>query len=148
LRLNNTEKKKVARPVKPIDWKLAEELMEAGCPGTEIASHFDMHPDTLYRRVEEEYGMGFTAFCSSKKATGESNIRLAQYRKAVKKQDNTMLIWLGKNRLGQKESQVDAYVHSDLEEKYMLMMNQLGSLQNAKTQQMQTPSDFPAIPPT
>ena len=92
----------MSRPEKPIDWKRVDLLLMAGCLGTEIASNFDMHPDTLYKRIEQEYGMGFTAYSSSKKQQGDSILRAKQYEKALEK-DNTMLIWLGKNRLGQKE---------------------------------------------
>lgn len=92
----------MARPEKPIDWKKVEEMLMANCHGTEISAYYDMHPDTFYRRVEEEYGMGFTAFSAEKKRKGDILLRQAQYSKAIKG-DNTMLIWLGKLRLDQKD---------------------------------------------
>jgi hypothetical protein len=92
------------RPVKPIDWKLVDTLLLAGCLGNEIASHFDMHPTTFYGRVEQQYGMSFTNYSSEKKSKGESLLRHKQYEVAMKG-DKTMLVWLGKNRLGQKETE-------------------------------------------
>lgn len=92
------------RPKKIVDWAKVDELLMAGCLGTEIAAHFDMHHDTFYRKVEEQYGIGFTAYSAEKKAQGDSLLRAAQYAKALglsDKGDNTLLIWLGKTRLGQ-----------------------------------------------
>lgn len=95
----------MSRPEKPINWEVVENLLIAGCLGTEIAAQFDMHPNTFYDRVEKQYNLSFTDYSSEKKCKGNSLIRAKQFEKAVKKGDNTMLIWLGKNRLGQKETQ-------------------------------------------
>ncbi len=95
------------RTEKIIDWNYVNELLEANCHGTEIAAHFDMHPSTFYRKVEEKYGMTFTQFSQEKKGKGDSLLRYQQYLKALGKSevgDNTLLIWLGKTRLQQKES--------------------------------------------
>lgn len=93
---------KAGRPPKPIDWNLVNELLEAGCSGPEIAPHFNIHSDTLYRQVENKYGMNFTTYATSFNKKGESSIRKKQYDKALKG-DNMMLIWLGKNRLKQAD---------------------------------------------
>lgn len=116
-------------PLIPIDWKRADELLEAGCLGTEIASFFGMHPETFYHRVEKEKGLGFTEYSSKRKATGEALIREAQYKKAIKKQDNTMLVWLGKQRLGQRENPGELEVSKETTEKYLELMQQFASLQ-------------------
>lgn len=92
------------RPVKPIDWKLVDTLLISGCLGNEIAAHFDMHPTTFYNRVEQQYGMSFTNYSSEKRSKGESLIRHKQFEVAMKG-DKTMLVWLGKNKLGQKETE-------------------------------------------
>src|SRR5271155_3981988 len=90
----------MSRPPKTIDWKKVDHLLMAGCTGTEISPHFDMGPDCFYDRVKEEYGMGFTHYCQLKRAQGDSLLRVKQFDKAIN-DDNTMLIWLGKHRLGQ-----------------------------------------------
>lgn len=100
----------MSRPEKPIDWKKVDELLMAGCMGTEIAAYFDMHQNTFYARVEQEYNVSFTQFSSEKKSKGESLLRAHQYAKALgltDKGDNTLLIWLGKNRLNQKDNKDD-----------------------------------------
>jgi hypothetical protein len=92
------------RPIKPIDWKLVDTLLMSGCTGTEIASHFDMAAKSFYIRVEQQYGMTFTDYSSEKRSRGESLLRHKQFEVAMKG-DKTMLVWLGKNRLGQKETE-------------------------------------------
>jgi len=93
---------KMGRPQKPIDWNLVNTLLQAGCTGTEIAANFHIHCDTFYRRVQEEFGVSFTIYAGEYEEKGKSKIRLAQFEKALEK-DNSMLIWVGKQRLGQRE---------------------------------------------
>lgn len=102
----------MSRPEKPIDWKLVDELLIAGCMGTEIAPHFDMHYETLYRRVEEKFGIGFTEYSRQKRAQGDACLRKVQYDKAMGG-DNTLLVWLGKNRLAQKESHQEVSISAE-----------------------------------
>ena len=97
------EKRKRSRPLIPIDWKKANELMIAGCHGTEVASYFGMHEDTFYRRVEDEFRVTFTAYLQEKKQIGQSLLRTKQFQKAMGG-DNTLLVWLGKVRLKQREN--------------------------------------------
>lgn len=93
----------MSRPEKIIDWELVDTLLIAGCLGTEIAANFDMHPNTFYDRVVQKYNMSFTQYSQEKRSVGDYLIRKAQFDKALEK-DNTMMIWLGKQRLGQKEN--------------------------------------------
>lgn len=96
----------MSRPAKEIDWDLVDELLIAGCLGTEIAPHFDLHPDTFYRRVEDKYSIGFTKYSAEKKSAGDSLLRKKQFDKALEG-DNSMLVWLGKNRMGQRDKPKD-----------------------------------------
>jgi hypothetical protein len=98
-------KRTIPKNVKHVDWEKVDEYLLAGCKGTEIAPHFNMHHDTFYRKVEEKHKVSFTAYAARKKEQGDSMLRKAQFDKAVKG-DNTMLIWLGKNRLKQREGEV------------------------------------------
>lgn len=90
------------RPLAVIDWEIVDELMEAGCTGVEIASYFGLYPDTLYARVEDKYKCGFSAYLHQKRSVGDALIRKTQFDVAIDK-DKTMLIWLGKQRLDQRE---------------------------------------------
>lgn len=92
------------------DWKKIDDLLMAGCLGTEIAGYLGIHPETLYRWVEEEKKMGFADYLLEKRSKGDSIIRAQQYAKALglsDKGDNTLLIWLGKNRLKQRDNHDD-----------------------------------------
>jgi len=85
-----------------IDYKEVEQLLLAQCKGTEIAAALGIHPDTLYRRVQEDKGMTFTEYARKFKAKGKNNIRVWQYEKA-QAGDGGMQIWLGKNYLEQSD---------------------------------------------
>lgn len=90
-------------PVKNIDWDLVDDLLVKGCTGTQIASRMGIHPDTLYDRCYNEKGTRFSEYAQQKREKGDTLLLEAQFNMAVKK-DRTMLIWLGKQRLGQKEN--------------------------------------------
>lgn len=98
------------RPDVKIDWVKLDEYLRAGCDGVSIASFIGCHPNTLYHRVMDKYGCDFSSYRAQKMAEGNDLIRLAQMNKALHSVDangnvgdNTMLIWLGKQRLDQKE---------------------------------------------
>lgn len=97
----------MVRPEAKIDWEKADEMLVAGSPGTEVAAFFGIHADTFYKRVEEKYNMGFSAYLQEKKSKGEALIRLHQFDKALgktKKGDTQLLMLLGRERLGQKDT--------------------------------------------
>lgn len=98
------EEGKSGRPEVTLDWKKIDYLIEAGCTGGEIAAQCGVHHDTIYRRVQQRYGESFTDYAARVRQKGDANIRVIQYQKALKG-DNNMLIWLGKNRLKQKDKE-------------------------------------------
>jgi hypothetical protein len=119
------------RPEKPIDWDLVDKYIMAGCLGTEIAPHFDVHVNTLYDRLLEKYNCNFTEYSRIKRCQGLSLIRYKQFEKALDG-DNTMLVWLGKNCLKQRENPESE--NTEMEEKKLeTALNLLKFLQN-KTQ--------------
>lgn len=121
----------MGRSEKKVDWKLVDTLLISGCNGTEIAAHFNMHHDTFYRKIEEEYKTSFTAYSQIKRQEGDSLLRHAQFQKAVQGKDNTMLIWLGKNRLKQSENP-DTVVNEDYRALFEAFMSQLGASQSER----------------
>lgn len=92
----------MAHPATLIDWKTVDRLLQAGCTGLQIAARFGIHPDTLYRACEEAYKVGFAAYSAEKRAHGETLLQEQQFALAMKG-NLGMLIWLGKQRLGQKD---------------------------------------------
>lgn len=121
----------MARPEKPVDWKLVDDLLICGCMGTEIAPHFNMHPDTFYNKVKDHYNMGFTEYSCQKKQEGDSFIRRKQFEKAIKG-DNMMLIWLGKNRLNQSDSPKQDSMLNNIAHQFDSLMSQIKETQDLK----------------
>lgn len=96
-------KKPRGYPPTPIDWDKVDRWLECGCLGTEVAASLGIHPDTLYNRCEEEKGIVFSAYSKEKKSSGDKLLRQKQMEIAMKG-DKTMLLWLGKQRLGQRDT--------------------------------------------
>ena len=122
----------MSRPPIPIDWKRVDELLEAGSLGNEIAGVFGMHQKTFYDRVVTDFGITFTEYSQPKRSKGDSIIRETQYLKAIghsKKGDNTMLIWLGKQRLNQRESIAEFTISEEALNPFTALMGQISNLQ-------------------
>lgn len=85
-----------------INRKLLDKYLEAGCTVKESAPHFGVHEDTLYRYIERETGMLSSDYAAQMRAKGDAILKVVQHEKALSG-DNTMLVWLGKNRLKQRD---------------------------------------------
>ena len=96
-------KKGAGRPIVKIDWSIVNSLLEADCEGTEIAAFLGIVPSTLYQRCLKDNKIIFSEYLQQKKAKGNSLLKAKQYESAVKDKNISMQIWLGKQRLGQKE---------------------------------------------
>lgn len=91
------------RPEIKLDWDAIDKSLKAGALGTEIAEIFGVHHDTLYNRCVKEKGMYFSDYAAKVRAKGKDIIRQKQFEKA-EAGDNTMLIWVGRTLVGQKET--------------------------------------------
>ena len=87
-------KKKVGRPKKELDTKLIERLSSIFCTNEEIASVVECHADTL--------ADNFSEYLKKGRDQGKTSLRRMQWEKA-QSGNTTMLIWLGKQMLGQKD---------------------------------------------
>ncbi len=96
------EKKSAGRPEIPINWKEVDNYLIAGCKGPEVAAAIGMHPGTFYDRCKSDKGMYFTDYAAEKRAKGNSMLLGKQFGVAMQG-DKAMLIWLGKQRLDQRE---------------------------------------------
>ena len=91
------KKKSVGRPKKyNLDTNQVEQLASFGCTDTEIASFFDISRTTLERNYEQYMTKG--------RESGKIRLRQMQWASA-KKGNVAMLIWLGKQLLGQSDKQ-------------------------------------------
>ena len=87
----------MARPKKyNIDTEQVEKLASFGCTNTEIASFFGCSTDLIRKSYSENLTKGRDA--------GKIRLRKLQWN-AAEKGNVTMLIWLGKQVLGQAEKQ-------------------------------------------
>lgn len=86
-----------------IDYKTLDKLCAIQCTGEECAAILGIDYDTLNRRLKEDGEGGFTDYYAQKAAGGKVSLRRKQYQKAVDEGNPAMLIWLGKQWLGQKE---------------------------------------------
>lgn len=84
------------RPKTPIDYAQVRKLARIQCTQEEIASVLDISVDTLQRdeKAMEIYGHWMNR--------GRMSVRRAQYR-AMLQGNQTMLVWLGKQYLGQRD---------------------------------------------
>lgn len=94
----------MGRPKIDIDFELVDNLIKIFCTGEEIASVLGVHYDTLYNRVKEEFDMTFSDYIKSKQGEGKASLRRMQWKKA-QAGNSTMLVWLGKQYLGQTDKQ-------------------------------------------
>jgi len=132
------------RKFKPIDWDIVDKLLEAGCPGTEIAPHFGVHYETLYDRAYTDHGIMWTEYSQQRRSKGDSNLRVKQYQEAMKG-DRGMLIWLGKQRLDQRERYESKVEHSGLP---AIPVVNFGDIPNPKPYQTENPHTPPQEKPS
>ena len=85
----------MARPRKPIDADLVLQLARIHCTYEEIAAVVGCSTDTLKRRFADRIEKG--------REEGRSSLRRAQFKRAIEDGHPTMLIWLGKQHLGQSD---------------------------------------------
>jgi len=93
----------MGRPKADIDFKKVDEYLQAQCSGASIAGLLGIHPDTLYKAIEDKYKLVFSAYSAQKKAEGKEILRKSLWDMAIKG-NVTMCIWLSKQYLGMSES--------------------------------------------
>jgi hypothetical protein len=88
------KKKKTGRPLAVVDEEQVYKLSQFGCTYEEIGSFFDVNGDTIRRRFAGTVAKGRDHL---KRVIRKKQVELAM------RGDRTMLIWLGKQLLGQSE---------------------------------------------
>lgn len=97
-------------PTKPMSDKEFEQLVNMiriQCTRDEICDILGMSDTTLNRRIKEQGIPGvdnFEALYKKHQGEGKASLRRAQW-KAAQDGNPTMLVWLGKQMLGQKDKQ-------------------------------------------
>ena len=87
-------------PVKQLDPKMAERLAAIQCTDKEIAHCLGVHETTLVRRKQDD--PEFAEILERARSTGRMSLRRKQWE-AAQAGNPTMLIWMGKQILGQRD---------------------------------------------
>lgn len=95
---------KTGRPQVEIDRDTFEKLCVLQCTKQDIANWFECSEDSIERWAKREYGETFAVVFAQKRQKGKVSLRRMQWASA-EKGNVTMLIWLGKQYLGQKDQQ-------------------------------------------
>jgi len=95
----------MGRPRKVIDWDTADKLCAIQCTGNEIAAFLGISYDTLDVACKRDKAMSFPDYFAQKAAPGKISLRRAQFQAATEDRNSTMMIWLGKQMLDQKDKQ-------------------------------------------
>jgi len=90
------------RPPKPLDWKLVGQLNVIHCTIEEICACVHVDKVTLYSRCKKDLGVDYSTYAAEKRGEGKASLRRVQLQAAMAG-DKTMLVWLGKNLLGQED---------------------------------------------
>ena len=84
-----------------IDWKQFEKLCSIMATRKELAGWFRIAEQTLKDRVKAEYGKPFNEVWDDFSSDGKISLRRSQIE--MSKKNPTLLIWLGKQHLGQTD---------------------------------------------
>lgn len=84
------------------DFIQLEKLASIHCTRNEAAHIIGVDDETMDRNLKARYGVGWSEFFDAFSSNGKVSLRRRQYEQA-EKGNVPMLIWLGKNILGQKE---------------------------------------------
>lgn len=94
---------KGGRPETPISIQEFKSLCKIQSTLSEIASYFDCDEKTIERWCEKQFNEGFVDVYKRFEGVGRVSLRRAQFRKAIEENNTVMQIWLGKQRLGQRD---------------------------------------------
>lgn len=97
----------MGRPKKNLtndQWKSVDYMCMIHCTGEEIAGVLGMDYDTLNRNCKDTKGCYISEYIKEHQMGGKMSLRRAQW-KSAESGNVSMQIWLGKQWLGQKESQ-------------------------------------------
>ena len=117
----------MARPRKEINWEEFDKLCGLHATQEEIANWFSVSVDTIDRAVKREHKVGFAEYYRQKATVGKISLRRKQFELA-QSGDRTMLIWLGKQHLGQSEKmeqKIDMHLQQELERLMKLSESEL-----------------------
>ena len=99
---------KNGRPEKAIDESLLKNLCMIQCTEKEMCAVLEVDPDTLQAYIMKVHKKTFSEYYEIYKGQGRVSLRRLQFRKA-EEGNVSMLIWLGKQYLDQKDGDLDLH---------------------------------------
>jgi hypothetical protein len=93
-------------------WRQLDEMGKIDCTQEEVSSIFGISINSLNNICKKEKGETFCEYYSKKREGGKRSLRRMQW-KAAEEGNVTMLIWLGKNRLGQTDKAQAEVTHKE-----------------------------------
>lgn len=104
---------KTGRPRFDVDWETVDSLLKIQCTGEEIAGVLGCSYDTIERACKRDKKIAFADYSQQKRNGGKASLRRRQWL-AAEEGNPTMLVWLGKQILGQSDKQ-DLQVSGNVE---------------------------------
>lgn len=95
---------RLGRPQLPINWDIVDALCTVQCTMEEIASALGVSVDTLDNALKRDKKTTFSDYFKEKRRTGFVSLRRKQFQAALNG-NVTMMIWLGKQYLNQRDRQ-------------------------------------------
>jgi hypothetical protein len=84
-------------------FKIIEGLARIQCTQLEICDIYEVTDKTLNLALKEHSNVSFSDLIKKNISHGKASIRRGQFKLGTEKLNPTMLIWLGKQYLGQKD---------------------------------------------
>ena len=100
------EKNKGGRPPRILTDKEFEQIkamVRIQCTKDEITDVMGMDEKTLTKCLKERGEAGFSVFYKKHQGEGKASLRRSQWKAATENLNPTMLVWLGKQMLGQRD---------------------------------------------
>lgn len=118
----NTTVNKGGRPRIVLDYDTIDRLCAIQCTGEEIASVLSIDYDTLNNGLKHEKSLSFSEYFIKKSGGGKASLRRRQFELAANG-NTTMLVWLGKQYLGQTDK-TDIQIDEDRVDKLDVLLSQ------------------------
>ena len=97
-------KQNIGRPEKEFDWKVLDAILQFKPSKRDCCEIVGVSEDTIERRIREKFDMTFSEYRDLKMARTRYNLAKKQYDVAMSG-NTALLIWLGKQWLGQTDKQ-------------------------------------------
>lgn len=96
-------KRPVGRPEVEFKWDVLDRLLQLGAFLIDCSEIMGICEDVIQKRIKRKFKCTFTEYRYKKMSTMRITLRQKQYDMATKEGNTTMLVWLGKQVLEQKE---------------------------------------------